>query len=50
MRLMSVEDAVLEMELLNHNFFLFYNTEADQYNVVYKRHDGDYGLIQPELI
>ena len=37
------------MELLNHGFFLFYNLDADEYNVVYRRSDGDYGLIEPEL-
>ncbi len=37
------------MELLNHDFFLFYNLDGDGYNVVYRRHDGDYGLIEPEL-
>ena len=45
---MSTEDAVLEMELLSHNFFLFYNIDTNEYNVVYRRHDGDYGVIQPE--
>ena len=46
---MSVEDAIDQMELLNHDFFLFYNLDGDGYNVVYRRHDGDYGLIEPEL-
>ena len=46
---MSVEDAIDQMELLNHDFFLFYNLDRDGYNVVYRRHDGDYGLIEPEL-
>ena len=49
MRPMAVEDAIDEMELLNHGFFLFYNLDSDQYNVVYRRSDGDYGLIEPEL-
>ena len=37
------------MELLNHSFFVFYNAESDEYNVVYQRRDGDYGVIEPEL-
>ena len=49
MRPMAVEDAIDQMELLNHAFFLFYNLDADEYNVVYRRSDGDYGLIEPEL-
>ena len=49
MRPMAVEDAIDQMELLNHGFFLFYNLDADEYNVVYRRSDGDYGLIEPEL-
>ena len=49
MKSMTVEDAILEMELLSHDFFLFYNASSDGYNVVYRRRDGDYGLIEPEL-
>jgi len=49
MKPISVEDAILEMELLSHNFFLFFNVDSDEYNVVYRRHDGDYGVIEPEL-
>jgi putative sigma-54 modulation protein len=37
------------MELLGHDFFLFYNLEASQFNLIYRRSDGNYGLIQPEL-
>ena len=46
---MTVEDAVLEMEFLGHSFFLFNNLDSGEYNVVYRRHDGDYGVIEPEL-
>ena len=46
---MSVEDAILQMEMLGHSFFLFFNMDSDQYNVAYRRQDGDYGLIEPEL-
>ena len=49
MKPMPVEEAVLQMELLGHNFFMFYNAESDEVNVVYKRKDGDYGLIEPEF-
>ena len=49
MRPMAVEDAIMEMELLSHGFFLFYNIETREYNVVYRRQDGDYGVIEPEL-
>ena len=49
MKPMSVEDAAMQMELLSHDFFLFYNIATDEYNVVYRRSDGDYGVIEPEL-
>ena len=47
---MSVEDAILQMEMLGHGFFLFYNMDSDEYNVAYRRRDGDYGIIEPELV
>ena len=47
---MSIEDAILQMEMLGHNFFLFFNTDTMEYNVAYRREDGDYGLIEPELV
>lgn len=43
------EEAVLQMELLGHNFYMFLNAETEEVNVVYKRNDGNYGLIEPEL-
>lgn len=46
---MSTEEAVDQMELLGHDFFVFFNAEEESINVVYRRHDGDYGLIQPEF-
>lgn len=49
MKPMSVEDAAMQMELLSHDFFLFYNNTSGEYNVVYRRSDGDYGVIEPEL-
>lgn len=45
---LSVDEAVMQMELLGHNFFVFMNDETDEINVVYKRKDGDFGLLQPE--
>ena len=47
---MSVEDAILQMEMLGHSFFLFFNMDTDEYNVAYRRRDGDYGVIEPELV
>ncbi len=48
MKPMTVEDAIMEMELLDHDFFLFHNTETNKYSVVYRRADGDYGMIEPD--
>lgn len=50
MRPMSSAEAVEQMELLGHHFFIFMNADEEAINVVYKRHDGDYGLLQPEII
>lgn len=49
MKPMTVEDAIMEMELLDHDFFLFHNAETNQHSVVYRRTDGDYGVIEPEV-
>lgn len=46
---MTVEEAVLQMNLLGHNFFVFSNADTELVNVVYKRKDGNYGLIEPEF-
>ncbi len=46
---MFPEDACVEMELLGHSFFVFSNAETEQVNVVYKRKDGKFGLIEPEF-
>ena len=46
---MSVEEAILQMNLLNHDFFVFFDAEEDAVNVVYRRKDGKYGLLSPEL-
>jgi len=45
---MYPEDACVQMELLGHNFYVFYNAETDQVNVVYKRKGNTYGLLEPE--
>jgi putative sigma-54 modulation protein len=47
MKPMSAEEAVLQMELLDHDFFVFTSAETGDINVVYRRRDGDYGLIEP---
>ena len=44
---MDVEEAVLQMELLEHKFFVFMNSESNRVAVVYKRNDGDYGMLEP---
>lgn len=46
---MTVEEAVLQMNLLGHEFFMFSNAETQEANVVYRRKDGNYGLIEPEF-
>lgn len=43
----SVEDAITQMEMLGHSFHLFLNEETGTYGVVYRREDGDYGLLEP---
>lgn len=47
MHAMTVEEAILQMNLLQHNFYMFLNSESGQYNVVYKRDDEQYGVIEP---
>ncbi len=46
---MSVSEAIGQMKLLGHDFFLFFNADGEQVNVVYRRKDGNYGLIEPEM-
>lgn len=48
MKPMSVEDAIIQMDMLGHSFFLFLNAETGGACVVYKRLDGNYGLLEPE--
>jgi putative sigma-54 modulation protein len=46
---MDVDEAVLQMDLLGHDFFVFRNADSNEVNVVYKRRDGNVGLIEPEF-
>ena len=48
MKPMSAEEASLQLELVGHDFFVFVSAETGEINVVYRRRDGDYGLIEPE--
>jgi putative sigma-54 modulation protein len=45
---LSVEEAILQMNLLDHQFFMFRNVETEEINVVYKRNSGGYGLLEPD--
>ncbi len=47
-RPMSVEDAIIQMEMLGHSFFAFVNIETERTNVLYLRKDGNLGLLEPE--
>lgn len=46
---MALDEAIMQMNLLGHDFFVFSNAETEQTNVIYKRKDGKYGLIEPEF-
>lgn len=45
---MPVEEAIMQMNLLGHSFFVFSNGDTEEVNVIYRRKDGNYGLIEPE--
>jgi len=47
---MNEEEAVEQMELLGHDFFVFYNADLGRINVIYRRADNDYGLLDPQLV
>ncbi len=49
MKPMPVDEAIMQMNLVGHDFFVFENAETEKVNVVYRRRDGDYGLIEPEF-
>ncbi|MDF2572919.1 MAG: yvyD, partial [Sporomusa sp.] len=46
---MNADEAVMQMNLINHDFFVFMNSDTEEVNVVYRRKDGQYGLIEPEF-
>ena len=46
---MSAEEAIDQMELLGHDFYVFFNSDEDAVNVLYRRQDGTFGLLQPEM-
>jgi putative sigma-54 modulation protein len=48
MKPMSAEEAARQMELIDHGFYMFHNEGTGEVNVLYRRRDGDYGLIEPE--
>ncbi len=48
MKPMNAEEAILQMELVGHNFFVYRDDVSEEVNVVYKRKDGNYGLIEPD--
>ena len=48
MKPMTVEEAMLQLELLGHSFYVFTNAETNDINVIYQRRDGNFGLIEPE--
>lgn len=45
---MDIDEAILQMNMLDHEFFMFRNDFSGEINVVYKRHDGNYGLLEPD--
>ncbi len=47
-RPMSTDDAIIQMEMLGHDFFVFVNQDTERTNILYKRKDGDLGLLEPE--
>jgi len=49
-RPMAPEEAIEQMELLGHSFYVFLNVDEDAISVIYRRDDGNYGLLQPEFV
>ena len=49
MRPMTADEAIEQMELLSHDFYVFFNIDAEAVNVIYRRRDNHYGLLQPDL-
>ncbi len=48
-KLMSVDEAVMQMNLIGHSFYVFRNSDTEEINVVYRRKHGGYGLLEPEF-
>lgn len=46
---LTVDEAIVQMNLLSHDFFVFSNADTDRVNVLYRRKDGNYGLLEPEF-
>ena len=46
---MGSEEAIMQMNLIHHDFYVFMNSESEEVNVIYRRKDGNYGLIEPEF-
>ena len=46
MKPMHEEDAILELELLGHDFYVYRDADTNSINILYKRHDGNYGIIE----
>ena len=46
---MSPNEAMMQMGMINHDFFIFMNSDTNLVSVIYKRHDGDYGLLEPDV-
>ncbi len=46
---MAAEEAIMQMDLIHHDFFVFMNADTEEVNVIYRRKDGNYGLIEPEF-
>ena len=49
LRPMDIDEAILQMNLVEHEFFVFLNAESNEINVVYKRRNGAYGLLEPTI-
>lgn len=47
---MNVDEAILQMELIGHNFFVYKDSDTNNISVLYKRKDGNYGLLEPEYV
>ena len=48
MKPQTVDEAILQMNMLGHEFYMFRNAESEEINVVYKRSDGGYSILEPD--